>query len=289
LRNKDLLHDLYVNQRLSATQVSEVLGVSRDAVYGSLHRKGIPVRAFTFNANRKINYVKGMRANRPSFIFDEDVISGSLLGDAWLIKANRLSHNSWPSFHKRNKYRPHIEYVANQLIGDNWSERVFPAPILYKNKELTYWFFSSCARVELSNLFPLWYPQSNDFKKVVPPHLILTPKMILHWFLDDGSTSYRKRDAERKGHRKKEYYATQVVMSLSSESFVKEDQKRLAQQLHDNFGIRTRLQRVQFGTGWRIGVLQSSIHRFFDVIGPCPEELKSCMGYKWKFPVPGKR
>lgn len=41
--------------------------------------------------------------------------------------------------------------------------------------------------VPLFDIYSLWYPNN---KKIVPQNLVLTPNILLHWYLGDGSLSF---------------------------------------------------------------------------------------------------
>ena len=64
----------------------------------------------------------------------------------------------------------------------------------------------------LKDEYDRWYPNWNNFKKIVPDGLELTPKILLHWFLDDGTTSWRKQKRSKS-----------VRLTFCSESFSYED------------------------------------------------------------------
>jgi len=122
----------------------------------------------------------------------------------------------------------------------------------------------------LSSHFRKWYPESSNFKKAVPFDLILTPGHLLHWFLDDGFSYVRKGYGRR---------SKQVLIAFCSESFSREDQQRLCEQMGSKFGIKARVSKAQWGTGWRIFLPQSQAGAFYDVIGSAPVES---LAYKWK-------
>ena len=126
---------------------------------------------------------------------------------------------------------------------------------------------------ELLPIYRKWYPKENNYKKVVPRDLELTPEHILHWFMDDGYSCFRNRHTATRVQKK------QVIVCFCSESFTKEDQMFLIEQMDRKFGIKSSVRKTKGGTGWRIFVHQSCADHFFEVIGPCPVPS---MQYKWK-------
>lgn len=203
---------------------------------------------------------------------NEDVISGCLLGDAWLDSSDITSDNSNPSFNKRNKFYDHVELINNLLfdgsreLKEEWHH--------LKGKEFRYYKISSLADIRLMPLYRKWYPAWNNYEKVVPQDIRINEVVLLHWFLDDGSTSYRKRKYKFDWTQRKK----QVKLTFCSECFTKENQQMLCDKVNDKFPLALRVKAANSGTGWRIGVPQSKVNLFLEIIGPPMTSL----AYKWK-------
>ena len=157
-----------------------------------------------------------------------------------------------------------MKYVC-ELLGMS-TNRITPLQENCNGKLCPSFLLRSFVNEELLKVYRLWYSD----KKVVPNSLLLTKKTLLHWFMDDGSTSWR---TDRK--------SKQVRLVFCSESFTKEENEFLVCQLRSNFDLKASVKRCPSGSGYRIGIGQSSIVQFFDVIGPCPVPS---MEYKWKTP-----
>lgn len=261
LNNKEWLFEKYVQEKLSTLKIAKLVGAKvGNSVRQALLHFDIPIR----------NVSDGLTCNRQDdgFKINESVMAGCLLGDAGLIKWNRKSDASYPSFYKKNKFYDHIEYVGNILMGPKWRNRYAPEQRLINGVNHNYHRIDTLSHKELLSYYKTWYPESNDFKKVIPDNIVIDSVVLLHWFLDDGSTSYRKdRDS--------------IVATLCTESFEEEQQVKLIQRINDLFDLDFKLKRCNFGTKWRIGIRSNKLKDFYHVIGECPIDSLS---YKWKCP-----
>jgi hypothetical protein len=117
------------------------------------------------------------------------------------------------------------------------------------------------------NLVPYyekWYPKLNKYKKSVPKDISLDEISLLHWFLDDGWSSYVKNH---------------IVVGICSQSFSQDDQLRLCGELWNKFGIKATVNHCNSGTKYFIYIWRHYVKLFFDTIGKPP--VKS-LAYKWK-------
>ncbi|MHA2232742.1 MAG: hypothetical protein ACXAB4_09650, partial [Candidatus Hodarchaeales archaeon] len=78
--------------------------------------------------------------------------------------------------HKSPLEEPWIRYVAKQFENDSYSVNFVPT-----NRSI---HMTTQGTVQLYNQYRLWYPSS---KKQVPKNLNLTPEIVLHWYVGDGS------------------------------------------------------------------------------------------------------
>ena len=260
LNDKVWLYDNYINKGLSTRKLAKLAGAKTpNSARQALIRNSIPLR----------NISDGLTINRKpnSFILDTEVIDGCLLGDASLVCWNPRSEISNSFFRKKNMFLSHIEFVAKQLYGDDYNSHISSEWI--ERFQKNYFVLRSHTHKSLKIHYKRWYPVENSFKKLVPKDIILTPKTILHWFLDDGSSYQRRKHSNTK----------QAYITLSSESFSYEDNKFLVNKLKNEYKLSCRVAACNSGTGYRIIINQSSYESFLKVIGECPfEEMK----YKWK-------
>lgn len=195
---------------------------------------------------------------RPSVSIDNCIFEGSLLGDAGLTLRN---NNGLAIFAKRNKYRKHVELVAKSFYGN--ADRVKPYVSILNGKRYEQFRFQTLHHPEIHHFYKKWY---KNHCKIIPSDFELTPKSMLHWFLDDGWATLRK-NRER-----------QIIAGFASESFTFEEQSLLKEQIQ-GFGIECRIGKIKAGTGFRIYIRPSSVDAFYNVIGHCPIDELS---YKWK-------
>jgi len=264
LNDKKWLLDSYLEKKMSLEEIQRIIGAkNHNSVRQHLIKYGVEIR----------NISDGLTCKRKdSFVLDHDIIEGCLLGDGSLRKCDKHSNMSYPTFQKKNKFKDHVEYVAKHFFPEG-DFKIFDDVNKINGKILTYHLFRTGARKEFLPYFRRWYPESNGFKKLVPEDINLTPKVILNWFMDDGSTTYRNRKELKNPHTK------EVICIFSCESFLREDQERLCSQMKNKFDLNPTIITAQWGTGWRIKIRQAEVQDFLQVIGPCP--VKS-MQYKWK-------
>lgn len=261
LNDADWLHQRYIVEQLSTIKIGKLIGVKQpNSVRQALLANGISLRSVS----------DGLTCNRTDdgFVIEESVLTGCLLGDAGLQKWKKGSANALPAFYKKNKFYSHIKYVGELLFGDLWETRYKPEYRLLNGKNLLYHRINSLTHKELVPIYERWYPESNGYLKVVPDDIKIDAKVLLHWFMDDGSTSFRKDRGS-------------IVATLCTESFSKEDQEKLVAKVDEAFGMKFTLKPVNFGTGWRIGIKSTTLPMFYDIIGPCPVPD---LVYKWKVP-----
>lgn len=134
-----------------------------------------------------------------------NLIIGSLLGDAWLSKVKGPKN---VKFSKQQKLPDHITWLSKEL--QPYTKKVY-TPTSRNKMVSTYspdegvqikfektkkhkvgYCLYTIAHPVFTDLRNKWYP--NDVKSI-PPDLILNPEMLAIWFIDDGSNSYKNRQA----------------------------------------------------------------------------------------------
>ncbi len=261
LNDKEWLYEKYVKEELSTARIYKLAGAkTANSVRQALIRHSIPVRSVG----------DGLRCNNSDgIIINKEVIDGCLLGDGFLIKWNKESNKSYPYFAKRNKYYDHIKYVSQILFKERWKERVKESDEKSLGKRLTVFILRSLSNKKLLSFYMRWYPEWNDYKKVIPKDVDISPASLLNWFLDDGNSYQRRKDSSTK----------QVVITMCSECFSKEDQQMIVDKIYEEHRLGFKVVAYSHGTGWRIRLPQAQTSLFYDVIGPCPV---ASMEYKWK-------
>ena len=100
-------------------------------------------------------------------------------------------------------------------------------------------------------------------------HIKYVSNLLLHWFLDDGNSYQARKNSRTK----------QIIITLCSECFSKNNQEMIMDKVNNKFNLSMRLNKANSGVGYRIVVPQSKASLFYDIIGPCPVPS---MEYKWK-------
>ena len=272
LNDENWLRQKYEVDGLSTSEIAELVGAkTSNSVCQALRRKNIKVR----HVSDGLTYKRRMKElDGCNFIFNTDVIVGCLLGDAGLIANNRQSDFSNPHFYKKNINYDHILWIASLLFKDGGKFRIKEDSQITNAKLCKCFSLHSFTDKNLFIIYREWYPPSNNYKKLVPRNIQINETVLLHWFLDDGCSSWRKREGKM---------TKQVILVFCSESFIKEDQEWLCNKINKEFNLNATLIKTTKGSGWRIKIPQSKVEEFFDIIGPCPEEIPS-MRYKWKIP-----
>lgn len=278
LNDADWLHRKYQVEGLSTTEIASLVGAkASNSVRQALLRHEIAVRSVRDGWLRS--------RDEDGFKIDASVVTGILLGDGGL-SITPDTQESWPSFYVKHALLEHCKFVYKLLFPNqklNGTRLRYEPNYAKDGKQHDGFVVRSLAHEELIPWYKDWYTNK---VKVVPTNLLIDETSLLHWFLDDGTTSFRKR-ADGKVRNGKttdqrgQYLTKQVVLCLCSESFTKEEQQFLCDQFNAKFDLGMRLRRIKKGTGYRIHIPQSKTDHFFNIIGPCPSEIPS-MAYKWK-------
>lgn len=257
LNDKTWLQTEYVDKKKSLSAISDIVGAqNHNSVRQALQRFGIAIR----------NISEGLTCHRDdSFRIDMDAIDGALLGDGFMQLYNKESNASYPSFEKKNKYKDHLQLTASALFTKNDYQI---SSEVEKRHNLVYYKFSTGTRKELVPIYTSWYSKNNNHTKHVPNDMRLSAKKILYWFMDDGSSSFRRKKSKTK----------QIRLCFCSESFSREEQFFLCEQMN-GLGLHSSLRPCPWGYKWRIHIKQAEVEQFFATIGPPP--CRS-MVYKWK-------
>lgn len=272
LNNKEWLIEQYVSCQRNTTEIANMVGAkSGNSVRQALIRNEIEVR------NQRESTDLSKVANTDNFNLNDlskQVIEGSLLGDASLCVYNIRSENSYPYFKKKNKYYQHVLYVADSIFLQDGASRI--SKDLDTRHDTHYYTVRSLSHLELLPLLRDWYPEYNNYKKVIPESLEVTPLVLLNWFLDDGHARIRNRNDYKPHWRNNK---KQVIITMCTESFSKTDQEMLSEKIKRSFGLRFSIVKCNFGTGWRMILSQAQTTEFYNIIGTSPV---GDLNYKWK-------
>lgn len=268
LNDPDWLRKKYVEDELSTVEMCKLAGAKTpNSARQALIRHGISVRDLS----------DGATAGRKDdgFVLNKAVIEGGLLGDASLRVYNRLSEQSYPYFHRKNKFLEHVEWISRLLCGEQGPSHITPYRRIVDGRIFSHYLFRTLSHKELLPFYRRWYPERSGFKKVIPQDIEVNETVLLHWFLDDGSSYNRKRNYPTHWTQKQQ----QIEIQFCSESFTEEDQEMLCTKIAMKFPLTPRLKGVKRGAGHRTVLPQSQAAVFFEILGPPPVQS---LAYKWR-------
>ena len=275
LDDPEWLHQKYEVETLSALQISKLAGCkTSNSARQALIKYGIPLRSY------RDAQVIGRGDN---LIIDEEVLTGTLLGDGSLQKSSKTSLIAAPYYTKKCKWEDYSLHVGGCFTKSGGVHLTFEKAFLQRKRwsaNCEYYVFRTLSSSLLTPWYSKWYPSG---QKVVPKDLVLTPRTVLYWFLDDGYSTWRNREGEvckSRGNKTYPQRTKQVILGFCSESFTKQENDFLRKKL-ERMGIGASVRKCNSGSEWRIFIDQSVANAFFDLIGECPvDSLK----YKWKRP-----
>jgi hypothetical protein len=273
LNDPEWLHQKYEVENLSTLQISKLVGCKTpNSTRQALIKFGVPLRS------RRDAQIIGRDDN---LVIDEEVLTGTLLGDGSLQKSSKTSLIAAPYYTKKCKWEDYSHHVGRCFSKSGDPRLTFEQVFLKRkrwNANCEYYVFRTLSSLLLTSWYSKWYPSG---KKIVPTDLVLTPRTVLYWFLDDGYSCYRHREKEvcrSRGNKAYPQRTKQVILGFCSESFTKQENDLLCKKL-EGLGIGASVRKCNSGSGWRIFIDQSAANDFFDLIGECPvDSLK----YKWK-------
>jgi ubiquinol-cytochrome c reductase cytochrome b subunit len=194
------------------------------------------------------NLEKQMKANEPLSQEAQDVLIGTLLGDAWMRFVGKtsafygfsqsLSHGSY--FHHVLGFFSHIvnaeskqEFLRNKPDGKTYTTlafRTFTLEVLYPYATMFY-------NVD---------PDTGKYVKFVPSNIseLLTPRALAFWIMDDG------------------FKVKRGGVTLCTDSFTPEHVQLLKSVLESKFGLMCTVQKKN-----RIYISGKSLHKLTSIVG----------------------
>lgn len=273
LNDKDWLHKEYIVEKKSLVRIAKDIGCNHNSVRQAAIKYGFKIR--NCSEAQIVNSTTNLNINK-------SVLDGSLMGDAFLTKW-RKSDKSLPHLNKKNKNYDHIEWFANKFEVKPKIEFVEQ---YLKQTEKTYTFYTyrTCVDEKLQEYYNRWYPKWNNYVKVIPDDLVIDATFLLHWYLDDGYSHYRKREyeLEQKGWTQNK---EQVILGFCTECFNLEQQQKICDKINKTYNLGIKPRKIVWNNskelkeGYRLIVPQLKTNDFFNIIGNCP--IKS-LEYKWK-------
>jgi len=270
LNDREWLVENYENNLRSCLNISKEIGCNNNAVRQALIKHGIRVR----NPSEA-----QLTKSTTNLQINKSILDGSLMGDAYLAKWRKGS-NSLPRLGKANKFLDHVMWFAKSFEDSPNIQLQFDS----KTKSFPSYVYRSNVDPQLEDYYKRWYPESNNYKKVIPDDLVIDQMFLLQWFLDDGYSHLRNRkvEMELKGWKQN---IDQVLVGFCTECFELEQQQNLCDKINEKYDISIKPKKIVWKNsteskeGYRLTVAQTKTNNFFNIIGECPIET---LKYKWK-------
>ncbi len=240
-KDKPMLENLYLRERLSMNEIGRRFGTSHNTISRTLKRMGMPPRSLAERYDK--NHVMLSR-NAVEFI------SGELLGDMYL--SNRSSLASAIGY--ASKFRGYILFLRD-ILREFGIEGVGE---IKEYKDSRYGTsihrYSSREYPELLDIRNIFYPSG---KKIIP-NMEFTPIILRQWYIGDGTNCQDKYGNHH--------------MKIAACAFSNDDVAKAVEKIN-SLGIRARHHARNI-----IYISPKSANDFLNYIGPCPVQ---CYSYKW--------
>jgi hypothetical protein len=198
----------------------------------------------------------------------DDFLNGNLLGDS-NIRLWKSKYGNYYYYKQTAKDKIFLEWQKKSLDKSN-----FHSYILVDNKTTGCFalgfYINNCPYPDLMHLREKWYVErkGEHAQKIVPQDLRLTPTVLLHWYLGDGSLPRRRNDKNRI-----------PAIVLATNTFTKDDIEFLICKLKE---LDLSFYPVKYKSGFtgkECGYCMYSRtedgtpFKFFKLIGECPREI----------------
>ncbi len=240
---KEMLIKKYWEDEMSQSKIAKDLNCNRTCIEDYFRILKIETRSY-----KKAGEVLNRKSCNISQ-FQHEVISGMMLSDFHIEKRKCQSRITFGFKHE--EFARHFIKILDCF---EWSEPKF-------NEKTKGWHSKTISYNEIHNLRALWYPE--DLKRA-PVDLVLTPKILLYWYLGDGWKA--------KGKNGLGYGA-----GLATDALTLEGIKILKDKLH-KMGFEKGQIRILENRNRLLIIGKSGYQKLLDIIGECPVE---CYRYKW--------
>lgn len=243
LADKDWMYEKYWGEMMTSAEIADILGCGEATPRDWLEKHGIRRRQGSSWGNQLLNGID----------YDaKEILKGEMLGDG-NINVRGRDHLS-AAFRLGTSREPYRDWLADRL--EDWGMHVRRRTVttdLEGYDEYEQYWAETRQYVSLQRIGRRWYTPEG---KRVPGDLAVSPLLLRHWYIGDGSW-------------------TDSGLSLHTEGFTDECRSRLIQQLA-MVGIKATAQ----GTG-SLHVWKESRDRFFEYMADLPSGLNDVYGYKW--------
>jgi len=251
-RNKGWLVNQYCRNNMSQEEMAKMCGVNRASILKWMRRHGVDARSVSDQSLLRANSV---------LLCDEntDFIDGLLLGDGCLIRKSNIS----AKYSHADKHSAYIIWLLDKIesFGISQSGKIRMRETQAMGYRSVAYDFNTKSYIELLDIYKRWYI---DGKKRVPQDLCLSKTSCMNWYIGDGCLKISKQRSGRPS------------IVLYTNGFLKNDVLLLIEKLME-IGICA----VRQPSRNTLRLNHENTLKFLDYIGPCPEPIWHCYGYKW--------
>ncbi len=184
--DRDYLEDLYINQKVSMKEISQMIGCCNGTILRRIHKYNIPiVRNCHMHLDDKLN----------SFSITDEIrsyIDGLIMSDGYISNELPYPRYSQQSARRYENWLINIKNYFNSFNIKCRLDRIIQKPryikgILYPETPASY--LQTISYPQLKEFRDRWYPEG---KKIIPDDIDITPQFLSNWYLGDGSYSIKR-------------------------------------------------------------------------------------------------
>jgi len=249
-RNAKWLQYQYHELGLTQDEIAKLCDTNFGVIASWMRRLDVRRRTITESAATRANHVEMTN-------YFENFLSGLLMGDGYMDSRSNIT----AFYSHADKHKHYIKCLRKEfdLFGVERTGKIRERDtIVFGCPSRAYDFYTK-SYVEFLPLYKKWYVNR---KKIVPQDLFLNRTVCLNWYIGDGCLS--------------NHPSGNSSISLFTNSFSKKDVLLLINKLAEIEILATRQSSRN-----TIRISTRSTPKFLDYIGPCPEEIWQCYGYKW--------
>ncbi len=236
------LYELYINQKLSMSEIGRQFGSSHMAVSRGLKRFNIPTKTSPETCSANSVNLSNYALN---FIY------GELLGDMSITNYS----NSAACISYTSKYFDYILWL-DKILSEFGIGRVGELREHHNWRGTKEYHYISKRYPELLDIRKMFYPNG---KKIIP-NIAFTPLVLRQWYIGDGTLARTPRPYEN------------PYMKIAACAFPSDDVTKAVAKIN-NLGIRAKHHANNI-----IYISTKSAPDFLEYIGSCPVD---CYQYKW--------
>lgn len=261
------LRDAYIDKKMSTTEISdkseELFGVkiSCGTIYKEMVRHGIPARSKSESVSSALSTLDFSKR----YMTEQTVefVDGFLLGDG-NIGFDKNGRYTGARFQMGSLYKDWTDYAMSGFSVYCRNESYQTGKIDEKHPNQM-WLVSSLTHPDIIDQARRWYPYNNEYKKVIPQDIRITPTSVMLWYLGDGSLTVVEE-------------SNTAFIRFATCSFTVEDIENILMPKLRAIGLEC----VRDVSKNDIRLSASSIVKFFDYIGH--KSPIACYNHKFEYP-----